>query len=58
MTKQVYAKSEALAYPSGEDVITYRWNGEKFTEQDRVHTDYSNVVDGGVAPAPAVSPKS
>lgn len=58
VTKQVYAKSEALAYPSGEDVITYRWNGEKFTEQDRVHTDYSNVVDGGVAPAPAVSPKS
>ncbi|MFE2287764.1 hypothetical protein ACFXDJ_26820 [Streptomyces sp. NPDC059443] len=58
VTKQIYAKSEALAYPSGEDVITYRWNGEKFTEQDRVHTDYSNVVDGGVAPAPAVTPKS
>lgn len=57
VTKPVYGKSDALAYPSGEDLITYRWNGEKFTEQDRVHTDYSNVVDGGVAPAPAVSPK-
>ncbi|MET9467540.1 hypothetical protein ABZY44_22570 [Streptomyces sp. NPDC006544] len=58
VTKSVYGKSDALAYPSGEDTITYRWNGEKFTEQDRVHTDYSNVVDGGAAPAPAVSPKS
>ncbi|MGW6705761.1 hypothetical protein ACWGDE_12850 [Streptomyces sp. NPDC054956] len=58
VTKQVYGKSDALSYPSGEDLITYRWNGEKFTEQDRVHTDYSNVVDGGAAPAPAVSPKN
>ncbi|WP_328300136.1 hypothetical protein OG389_21740 [Streptomyces sp. NBC_00435] len=57
LTKPVYGKSDALSYPSGEDLITYRWNGEKFTEQDRVHTDYSNVVDGGAAPAPAVSPK-
>lgn len=57
VTKPVYGKSDALAYPSGEDLITYRWNGEKFTEQDRVHTDYSNVVDSGAAPAPAVSPK-
>ncbi|MBT2471704.1 hypothetical protein J7E97_28510 [Streptomyces sp. ISL-66] len=57
VTKPVYGKSDALAYPSGEDLITYRWNGERFTEQDRVHTDYSNVVDGGVAPAPSASPK-
>ncbi|MGW5401895.1 hypothetical protein [Streptomyces sp. NPDC003952] len=58
VTKPVYGKSDALSYPSGEDLITYRWNGERFTEQDRVHTDYSNVVDGGTVPAPAVSPKS
>ncbi|MFE1827045.1 hypothetical protein [Streptomyces yangpuensis] len=58
VTKQVYGKSDALAYPSGEDVITYRWNGEKFTEQDRVHSEYSNVVDGGVQPAPATSQKN
>ncbi|MCY0927129.1 hypothetical protein OTB20_13120 [Streptomyces sp. H27-H1] len=57
VTKQVYGKSDALSYPSGEDLITYRWNGEQFTEHDRVHTDYSNVVDGGV-PAPAVSQKN
>lgn len=58
VTKQVYGKSDALAYPSGEDVITYRWNGEKFTEQDRVHSEYSNVVDGGVPPAPVTSQKN
>ncbi|MGR4884793.1 hypothetical protein ACIPUC_36025 [Streptomyces sp. LARHCF249] len=57
VTKQVYAKSDPLAYPSGEDVITYRWDGEKFTEQDRVHSEYSNVVDGGGQPAPAVTHK-
>ncbi|MFE9255852.1 hypothetical protein [Streptomyces sp. NPDC006879] len=55
LTKPVYTKSDALAYPSGEDVITYRWTGEKFTEHDRVHTDYSNAVDGGGQPAPAVT---
>ncbi|MFF4433373.1 hypothetical protein ACFYZ4_29980 [Streptomyces sp. NPDC001513] len=58
VTKQVYGKSDALAYPSGEDVITYRWNGEAFTEQDRVHSEYSNVVDGGLQPAPATSQKN
>ncbi|MGW6984411.1 hypothetical protein ACWGE1_34015 [Streptomyces sp. NPDC054932] len=58
VTKQVYGKSDTLAYPSGEDVITYRWNGEKFTEQDRVHSEYSNVVDGGVQPAPVTSQKN
>ncbi|UQX05023.1 hypothetical protein M4D82_14985 [Streptomyces sp. RerS4] len=55
LNKPVYAKSDALAYPSGEDLITYHWNGQKFTEQDRVHTEYSNVVDGGGQPAPAVT---
>lgn len=58
VTKQVYAKSDPLAYPSGEDVITYRWDGERFTEQDRVHSEYSNVVDGGSQPAPAPSQKN
>ncbi|MER5812386.1 hypothetical protein ABT143_30095 [Streptomyces sp. NPDC002033] len=58
LNKPVYGKSDTLSYPSGEDVITYRWNGERFAEQDRVHTDYSNVVDGGSQPAPAISQKS
>ncbi|WP_329383645.1 hypothetical protein OG625_21770 [Streptomyces sp. NBC_01351] len=58
VTKQVYGKSDALAYPSGEDVITYHWTGDRFTEQDRVHSEYSNVVDGGGQPAPAVTQKN
>ncbi|OKK18535.1 hypothetical protein AMK16_19845 [Streptomyces sp. CB00455] len=58
ITKQIYGKSDVLAYPSGEDVITYRWSGEKFTEQDRVHSDYSNVVDGGAQPAPSTTRKN
>ncbi|MFD6184965.1 hypothetical protein [Streptomyces goshikiensis] len=57
VTKPVYAKTDALAYPSGEDVITYGWSGERFTEQDRVYTEYSNV-DGGAQPAPAVTLKN
>ncbi|MEU6314589.1 hypothetical protein [Streptomyces sp. NPDC047014] len=58
VTKQVYGKSDTLAYPSGEDVITYRWTGDRFSEQDRVHSEYSNVVDGGETPAPATSQKN
>ncbi|MEU7556087.1 hypothetical protein AB0B01_27785 [Streptomyces sp. NPDC044571] len=57
VTKPVYAKSDTLTYPSGEDVITYHWSGERFAEQDRVHTDYSNI-DGGGQPAPATSQKN
>ncbi|MFD3548922.1 hypothetical protein ACFWUW_25500 [Streptomyces sp. NPDC058655] len=57
VTKQVYEKSDALAYPSGEDVITYRWDGEKFVEHDRVHSEYSNVDDGG-QPAPVSTPRN
>ncbi len=58
VTKPVYGKSDPLAYPSGEDVITYRWNGERFTEHDRVHTDYSNIDGSGAQPAPAISQKN
>ncbi|WP_455353643.1 hypothetical protein [Streptomyces sp. SYSU K217416] len=52
LTQQVYARGDSVAFPSGEDVITYRWSGERFTEQDRVHNEYSNAVDGGTEPAP------
>ncbi|MER6100162.1 hypothetical protein ABT154_30765 [Streptomyces sp. NPDC001728] len=58
VTKQVYAKGDPVAYPSGEDVITYRWSGNKFTQHDWVHNDYSRALgDAGVAePAPSASP--
>ncbi|MFI0989234.1 hypothetical protein [Streptomyces exfoliatus] len=55
VTKQVYAKGDPVAYPSGEDVITYRWSGNRFTQHDWVHNDYSRAVgDGGIEePAPS-----
>ncbi|MEV7420927.1 hypothetical protein [Streptomyces sp. NPDC089919] len=57
LTREVYGKSDSIAYPSGQDVITYRWVGEKFVEHDRVHTDFSNTADGGGQPAPAITSK-
>ncbi|KOG14298.1 hypothetical protein ADK34_29495 [Streptomyces viridochromogenes] len=58
VTRQVYAKGDPVAYPSGEDVITYRWSGSRFTQHDWVHNDYSRAVgDGGAAePAPSEPP--
>ncbi|MEV5972866.1 hypothetical protein [Streptomyces sp. NPDC051921] len=60
VTKQVYAKGDPVAYPSGEDVITYRWTGNKFTQHDWVHNDFSKAVgDGGIdgaVPAPSEPP--
>ncbi|MEU7023192.1 hypothetical protein ABZ990_21365 [Streptomyces sp. NPDC046203] len=58
VTRQVYAKGDSVAYPSGEDVITYRWSGNKFNQHDWVHNDYSKAVgEGGMEPAePAPSP--
>ena len=62
VTKQVYAKGDPVAYPSGEDVITYRWTGNKFTQHDWVHNDYSKAVgDGGIdgaEPAPSEPPSN
>ncbi|MFB7593027.1 hypothetical protein [Streptomyces sp. NPDC056169] len=56
VTKQVYAKGDPVAYPSGEDVITYRWAGNRFTQHDWVHNDYSRAVgDGEAAVEPAPS---
>ncbi|MFD4374149.1 hypothetical protein [Streptomyces sp. NPDC058486] len=47
VTKQVYAEGDPVAYPSGEDVITYRWAGTRFTQHDWVHNDYSRAVGEG-----------
>ncbi|MFV0128472.1 hypothetical protein ACLGI4_12265 [Streptomyces sp. HMX112] len=47
VTKQVYAKGDPVTYPSGEDVITYRWVGTKFTVHDQVRNEYSKAVGGG-----------
>ncbi|MEV7370589.1 hypothetical protein AB0O51_06865 [Streptomyces sp. NPDC090301] len=55
VTKQVYAKGDPVAYPSGEDVITYRWSGNRFTQHDWVHNDYSRAVGDGEPAEPAPS---
>ncbi|MFD5101679.1 hypothetical protein [Streptomyces albidochromogenes] len=46
LTKPVYAADDPMAYPSGEEVITYRWVGSKFTVYDQVHNDFSRAVGG------------
>jgi hypothetical protein len=60
LTKQVYDEGDPVAYPSGEDVITYRWVGNRFSEHDRVHNDYSKAIgDGGSdGSAPASPPEN
>ncbi|MFF4832775.1 hypothetical protein [Streptomyces sp. NPDC001315] len=46
VTKQVYEKSDAVTNPSGENVITYRWASDRFTEEYRTHSEYGNAVGG------------
>ncbi|MEN8654994.1 hypothetical protein ABCR94_31505 [Streptomyces sp. 21So2-11] len=56
LTKPVYGKDDPMAYPSGEEVITYRWSGNKFTVHDQVHNDFSRAVgedDEGSAAQPS-----
>ncbi|MEU6732323.1 hypothetical protein [Streptomyces physcomitrii] len=50
VTRQFYGQDDPIASPSGEDVITYRWVGGRFTEQNRTHNDYSNAVGDGQSP--------
>jgi hypothetical protein len=44
VTKQQYEKGDSASYASSEDVITYHWANNKFTESDSVHTDFSKAV--------------
>lgn len=47
VTTQVYGKKDAVAYPSGEEVVTYHWANSRFSEQDRVHNDFNRAVGAG-----------
>ncbi|MFH9741017.1 hypothetical protein ACH4MA_25480 [Streptomyces roseolus] len=60
VTKQVYAEGDPVAYPSGEDIITYRWSGKRFAQHDWVHNDYSRGVGEGAGevPEPVPSPSA
>ncbi|MFE7755151.1 hypothetical protein [Streptomyces sp. NPDC057429] len=53
VTTQVYGSKDAVAYPSGEDVITYRWAATRFTETDRVHNDFNRALGSGEGDLPA-----
>lgn len=46
VTTQVYGSKDPLAYPSGSEVVTYRWTNDRFTEHDRVHNEFSRAVEG------------
>lgn len=61
VTKQLYRKGDAVAYPSSEEVITYGWHDKGFKESYRLHNDYSKAVggddggDGGEEETPSAS---
>ncbi|MEU7578840.1 hypothetical protein AB0B50_14680 [Streptomyces sp. NPDC041068] len=52
VTKQMYETGDSVAYPSGEEVITYHWSSNRFTETERTRSDFSNSV-GGKPTAPS-----
>ncbi|MFI6941141.1 hypothetical protein ACIBI4_17840 [Streptomyces sp. NPDC050418] len=51
ITQQLYDKGDPVAFPSSEEVVTYRWQGNRFVETDRLHNDYSSAVNGPDAEA-------
>ncbi|MET7618493.1 hypothetical protein [Streptomyces sp. NPDC005408] len=52
VTKQVYAKDDPVAEPSGEEVTTYHWAGGKFVQQYWVRNEFSRAVGEGEAVVP------
>ncbi|WP_443051560.1 hypothetical protein [Streptomyces sp. NBC_00234] len=52
VTTQVYESKDSVAYPSGEEVITYRWADNRFSEHDRVHNDFNRAVGSGEGELP------
>ncbi|MEU8707347.1 hypothetical protein [Streptomyces sp. NPDC048565] len=53
VTTQVYGSKDSVAYPSGENVVTYHWATGGFTETDRVHNDFNRAVGSGEGDLPA-----
>ncbi|WP_078628842.1 hypothetical protein [Streptomyces sp. 142MFCol3.1] len=52
VTQQLYEKGDPVSYPSSEEVITYGWSATHFTEESRIHNDYSDAVGGADSPSP------
>ncbi|MEU9371265.1 hypothetical protein AB0D71_42885 [Streptomyces avermitilis] len=53
VTQQLYEKDDPVSYPSSEEVITYSWSANRFSEESRTHTEYSNAVGGTDSATPA-----
>ncbi|OIJ89394.1 hypothetical protein [Streptomyces colonosanans] len=49
VTQQMYKKGDPVAFPSSEEVITYSWAANRFTEKSRTHNEYSSAVGDGTA---------
>ncbi|TXS50408.1 hypothetical protein EAO75_11655 [Streptomyces sp. uw30] len=45
LTKQVYAKDDALSNPSSEDVFSYLWTSDRFVRKYSTRTDYGSLGD-------------
>ncbi|MEU1279316.1 hypothetical protein [Streptomyces sp. NPDC005805] len=57
VTRPVYASGDPVSEPSGEEVTTYRWAGDRFTQQYWVRNEYSRSVgEGDVLPSEAPDP--
>ncbi|MFC9248245.1 hypothetical protein ACFT7S_30745 [Streptomyces sp. NPDC057136] len=52
VTTQVYGSKDSVAYPSGEEVITYHWADDRFSEHDRVQNDFNRAVSSGEGELP------
>ncbi|MFE7457231.1 hypothetical protein [Streptomyces sp. NPDC057554] len=53
VTTQVYREKDPMAFPSGSEVVTYRWADGRFAEHDRVHNDFSRGLDDTDGELPA-----
>ncbi|MCG7526668.1 hypothetical protein MHW47_19710 [Streptomyces sp. OfavH-34-F] len=60
VTIQMYEQKDQVAYPSGEEVITYHWSGGRFGEEDRVLNDFNRAVGTGdeALPEPTEPPRN
>lgn len=50
VTRQLYendANGDPAAYPSSEEVTTYRWLSDRFVQRSSTRTEYSSSVGGG-----------
>ncbi|OSP42280.1 MULTISPECIES: hypothetical protein [unclassified Streptomyces] len=52
VTKQVYDRGDPVSSPSGENVITYRWDSGRFAEKYRTHNEYGRVAGTEPTPVP------